>query len=71
MAKTSGGQIPSEINGGDFGESVESEGYLEGVEGGDVLAELVGGEEEDRGGVVDGEGSSMVVNGLVGEAGGG
>ena len=48
-----GGQIASEVKSGDSREKIMGEAYLEVVDGGAVLAELVGYEEEHRSVIVE------------------
>ena len=52
--KTKRGQIMSEVESGDLREQIEGEAYLKVVGGGEVLAELVGDEEEHQSVVVEG-----------------
>ena len=47
------GQIASEVKSGDSREKIMGEAYLEVVDGGAVLAELVGYEEEHRSVIVE------------------
>lgn len=64
------GEFAGEIRSGGDGEEFEGEGGFKGVGAIEIFAQLVGDEEEDVGGRVEGEGGGEIGDLLVGEAGG-